>query len=66
VIDALSWEPLFVMTFAVGYDRAQPPGTTAAGFRGVYPVDGGTFEGKRLRGVINPGAPTGSPSAATA
>lgn len=55
MIDTLSYEPLFVMTFAVGYDRAQPLGTTAVGFRGVYPVDGGTFEGARLRGVVNPG-----------
>lgn len=55
MIEELSYEPLFVMTFAVGYDRPQPFGTTAAGFRAVYPVDGGTFEGKRLRGVVNPG-----------
>lgn len=55
MIEQLNYEPLFVMTFAVGYDRAQPLGTTAAGFRGAYPVDGGTFEGERLRGVVNPG-----------
>ncbi len=55
MIETLSYEPLFVMTFTVGYDRARPLGATAAGFRGVYPVDGGTFEGKRLRGVVDPG-----------
>lgn len=55
MIEQLSWEPLFVMKLQVGYDRAQPIGKTALGIRGVYPVDGGTFEGARLRGTINPG-----------
>jgi Protein of unknown function (DUF3237) len=55
IIDRLNWEPLFVMRLSVGYDRAQPIGATAAGIRGVYPVDGGTFEGKRLRGSVNAG-----------
>jgi hypothetical protein len=55
MIEQLQWEPLFVMKLEVGYDRAQPIGKTAAGIRGVYPVDGGTFEGGRLRGTVNPG-----------
>jgi Protein of unknown function (DUF3237) len=55
MIDQLKWEPLFVMKLQVGYDRAQPIGTTASGIRGVYPVDSGTFEGTRLRGMVNPG-----------
>lgn len=55
MIDALRWEPLFVLTLQVGYDRAQHIGTTALGGRGVYPVDGGTFEGARLRGTVSPG-----------
>ncbi len=54
-IETLTYEPLFVMTFTVGYDTAAPLGTTAVGFRGVYPVTGGTFEGKKMRGVVNPG-----------
>ncbi len=55
MIEQLKWEPLFVMRLQVGYNRAQPIGDTAPGIRGVYPVDGGTFEGARLRGVVNPG-----------
>jgi hypothetical protein len=54
-IDTLRSVPLFVMTFEVGYADARLVGTTALGFRGVYPVDGGTFEGERLRGVVHPG-----------
>jgi hypothetical protein len=56
MIEELSWEPLFVMNLLVGRDRAQSIGATAAGGRGVYPVDGGTFEGPRLRGTVNTGA----------
>lgn len=55
MIDQLRWEPLFVMELTVGYDRAQPLGRTPLGERGVYPVDGGRFEGTRLRGIVNPG-----------
>ena len=55
MIDQLRWEPLFVMDLTVGYDRAQQLGTTPLGPRGVYPVDGGTFTGERLRGTVNPG-----------
>lgn len=55
MIETLSSVPLFVMDLIVGYGAAQPIGTTVAGFRGVYPVDGGTFEGERMRGVVNPG-----------
>jgi hypothetical protein len=54
-IENLRWEPLFVMTLVVGYPRAQRLGAGPAGERGVYPVDGGTFAGTRLRGVVNPG-----------
>lgn len=55
MIETLQHEPLFVMDFEVGYEAARPLGVTAVGFRGVYPVTGGTFEGPRLRGVVNPG-----------
>lgn len=55
MIEQLRWEPLFIMELIVGYGRAQPLGVTPLGQRGVYPVDGGTFEGGRLRGVVNPG-----------
>jgi len=55
LVEELSWEPLFVMNLVVGYDRAQRLGATAIGGRAVFPVDGGTFEGARLRGTVNPG-----------
>lgn len=55
MIETLEHEPLFVMDLEVGYRTAQLMGDTAVGFRGVYPVDGGTFEGERLRGTVNPG-----------
>jgi hypothetical protein len=55
MIDELTFEPLFVMDLVVGYHASQLIGDTAVGFRGVYPVDGGTFAGKKLRGFVNPG-----------
>lgn len=55
MIEQLRWEPLFVMRLVVGYDHADPIGACPAGFRGAYPVDGGTFEGARLRGQVRPG-----------
>lgn len=55
MIETLKWQPLFVMSLQVGYDRAQPIGMTAVGARAVYPVDSGTFEGPRLRGTVSPG-----------
>ena len=54
-MDELRWAPLFVMDLIVGRTAAQPVGATPAGWRGVFPVDGGTFAGERLRGVVNPG-----------
>lgn len=55
MIDTLRSEPLFVMEFRVDYAAAAPLGTTTAGFRGVYPVVGGTFAGERLRGTVGAG-----------
>jgi hypothetical protein len=55
MIEKLTYEPLFVMDLLVGYPSAHIIGPTAVGFRGVYPVDGGTFEGARLRGTVDPG-----------
>lgn len=51
-IETLSWEPLFVMRLNVAYDRAQQIGGLKK--RGIYPVDGGTFEGPRMRGKVLP------------
>lgn len=54
-VHALRFEPLFALYLDVGFDRVQPLGSTFAGWRGVYPVDGGRFEGPRLRGEVLPG-----------
>jgi hypothetical protein len=55
MIDTLTYEPLFVMDLEVGYATSHLIGDTARGLRGVYPVDGGTFEGPRLRGTVDGG-----------
>lgn len=54
MIQELKWEPLFVMRLNVAYDRAQRVGQAPGGNRGIFPVDGGTFEGPRLRGEVLP------------
>jgi len=54
MIEELRWEPLFVMRLQVAYDRAQRIGAGPLGKRGIFPVDGGTFEGPRLRGRVLP------------
>lgn len=53
-IDRLSWEPLFVVTFEVGYDRAVHTSEGPNGIRSLFPIDGGSFEGERLRGTVEP------------
>lgn len=54
MIEQLKWEPLFVMRLNVAYARAQRVGAAPGGNRGIFPVDGGTFEGPRMRGVVLP------------
>lgn len=54
MIEHLKSEPLFVMRLKVAFDRAQRIGGLAIGGRGIYPVDGGVFEGPRLRGRVLP------------
>jgi hypothetical protein len=57
MIDQLTWRPLFVMNLEVAYDRASRIGVGPLGGRGVFPVNGGTFEGERLHGrVLGDGA----------
>ncbi len=46
---------LFKLHLAIGYAQVQSIGTTIAGRRIVAPVDGGNFEGERLRGTVMPG-----------
>jgi len=53
MIDQLMWRPLFVMRLEVGAGRAQRFGS-GPGARAIFPVDGGTFEGDRLRGRVLP------------
>ncbi len=54
-VGVLRAEPLFALYLDVAFDRVQVIGATTAGWRGVYPVDGGHFEGARLRGRVLPG-----------
>jgi hypothetical protein len=54
-IDQLRWSPLFVMNVIVAYDEAKHATGAPAGDRSLFPVTGGTFEGGRLGGVIEPG-----------
>ena len=57
MIDQLTWRPLFVMSLNVAYDRASRIGVGPLGGRGVFPVNGGVFEGERLHGrVLGDGA----------
>lgn len=55
MIETLRWEPLFVMKLNVGYARTQQVGAAPSGGRSIFPVDGGTFDGARLHGRIEPG-----------
>jgi Protein of unknown function (DUF3237) len=50
---AVRTQPLFTLTLTVG--PAQALGPTPAGERRVVPVLGGSFEGERLRGTVEPG-----------
>ncbi len=53
-MDQLRWEPLFALDLDVAYDRLQKIGATPLGWRGIYPVNGGSFVGPKLRGVVLP------------
>jgi hypothetical protein len=55
MITELKWEPLFTMRLNVGYDQAVPVGEVPIGRRAIFPVDGGTFEGPKMRGRVLPG-----------
>ena len=49
---ALRSEWLFSLFLDIGFDRLQKIGSAPIGWRGIYPVDGGRFEGPRLRGEV--------------
>ena len=53
-MDSLKWEPLFAMTLDIAFDRLQVIGKMPIGWRGIYPVNGGRFEGPKLRGKVLP------------
>ena len=48
----LKSEHLMSMQLNVAFNRARQIGMAPLGRRGIYPVDGGRFEGKRLRGMV--------------
>jgi hypothetical protein len=50
--DILAYRPLFTMHLDVAYARARIVGDVPGGKRGVFPVDGGRFDGDRLRGKV--------------
>jgi len=52
LFESLSWEPLFHMKLDVAYARAQMIGGESK--RGIFPVDGGVFEGPAMRGIVLP------------
>lgn len=52
MIDHLACKPLFTLYLDVAYDRARIVGEVPAGRRALFPVDGGRFEGERLRGTV--------------
>lgn len=56
MIDVLTSTPLFVLKLNVGYAGAVHLGDTPGGGRSVFPVEGGTFAGERLRGTVGAGA----------
>ena len=51
----LESKPLFRLALNVAYDRIQDVGQAPAGLRKIFAVDGGTFEGERMRGRVLPG-----------
>ena len=48
-------ELLFSLYLDVAWTRLQAIGDMPLGWRGVYPVDGGRFEGPKLKGLVMPG-----------
>jgi hypothetical protein len=54
VMRALRSEWLFSLYLDIGFDQLQNIGAAPIGWRGIYPVYGGRFEGPRLRGEVLP------------
>jgi hypothetical protein len=53
-MDTLRSEWLFSLDLDVAYDRMQKIGAAPIGWRALYPVNGGRFEGPRLSGRVLP------------
>jgi hypothetical protein len=53
-VNVLRSELLFSLHLDVAYDRRQTIGAMPLGWRGIYPVNGGSFEGPRLKGKVMP------------
>jgi hypothetical protein len=53
-MNSLRSERLFSLHLDIGFDRLQKIGSAPIGWRGIYPVDGGRFEGPRLTGIVLP------------
>jgi hypothetical protein len=53
-MDVLRSEWLFSLYLEIGFDRLQKIGDAPIGWRGIYPVDGGRFEGPKLKGKVLP------------
>ncbi len=54
VMETLRSEWLFALHLDIAWDRARTIGAAPLGWRGIYPVNGGRFEGPRLSGVVTP------------
>ena len=55
LVGTLRSQPLFSLYLDVAWSRLQAIGDMPLGWRGIYPVDGGRFEGARLKGQVMPG-----------
>lgn len=53
-MDLLRSKFLFSLFLDIGFDSVQRVGVTPTGLRGIYPVNGGRFEGPRLSGTVLP------------
>jgi hypothetical protein len=53
-METLRSELLFSLYLDIAWTRLQAVGDMPLGWRGVYPVDGGRFEGPRLKGLVLP------------
>ena len=52
MIEELRSVPLMAMHLDVAFDRLQDVGDVTTGRRRIFPVNGGHFEGSRLRGTV--------------